>query len=300
MQDIHWDDYRVAYQVALAGSLSKAAQQLHCNHATVLRHVNRLEMALNIKLFIRHQRGYKLTDAGQIMVSEMPNIYEEFNRLESLMGSVEQDISGNLRITTLVEYAALLNPVLVQFRSVYPNLRIQLISTDEVIALSSGAAHVSLRAGPEPKDPDLIARKLLSIDMAYYAADSYVKKHGLPKTKTELNHHDWLMPSTEKQHLPFIKDMLKIIDRERIVYQSNHFIDIESAVSAGIGIGLISTINAEKHNNLQQVTFTQLNDVDMGNLWFVYHRDLKHNAKVKTLYQYLFEYWQNEPLPVST
>ena len=297
MQDIHWDDYRVAYEVAQAGSLSKAAKKLQCNHATVLRHVNRIEAALNIKLFIRHQRGYKLTDAGKIMVKEMPHIYQEFHRLESLMGSVEQDISGNLRITTLLEYAALLNPVLVEFRSVYPNLRIQLISTDEVIALASGAAHVSLRAGPEPKDPDLIARKLFSIDMAYYAADNYVQKRGLPESEQAFNQHDWLMPNADKERLPFIKDMLKVIDSERIVYQSNHFLDIEAAVAAGIGIGLISTINAEKYNNLHKLKLSQVNDVDMGSLWFVYHRDLKHNAKVKTLYQYLFEYWKNQTLP---
>jgi DNA-binding transcriptional LysR family regulator len=72
MKKIHWDDYRIALQVAQSGSLSKAAKLLQCNHATVLRHVNRLEDALNIKLFIRHQRGYKLTDAGQILVNELP------------------------------------------------------------------------------------------------------------------------------------------------------------------------------------------------------------------------------------
>ncbi|NRB40294.1 MAG: LysR family transcriptional regulator [Pseudomonadales bacterium] len=295
MQNIQWDDYRVAYQVAQSGSLSKAAKHLQCNHATVLRHVNRLEQALNIKLFIRHQRGYRLTDAGHIMVSEMPNIFEEFNRLESLMGSVEQDISGNLRITTLAEFSSLLNPALIQFRAAYPKLRIQLISTDEIIPLASGAAHVSLRAGAEPQDPDLIVRKILCINMNYYAAESYVQTHGLPDNINELNQHAWVMPSADKQRIPYVKQILEHIDIEQVVYQSNHFMDIQAAVAAGMGIGLISELDAPNYPHLHKLELKDMAHLQMGNLWFVYHRDLKHNAKVKTLYQYLLEHLKHQP-----
>jgi DNA-binding transcriptional LysR family regulator len=292
MQNLHWDDYRVAYQVAQSGSLSRAAQKLMCNHATVLRHVNRLEQALNIKLFIRHQRGYRLTDAGSILVHEMPSIYSEFNRLESLLGSVEQDISGNLRITTLAEFSSLLNPALLQFRKSYSNLRIQLISTDEIIPLASGAAHVSLRAGPQPQGADLIVKKILTIKMAYYAADSYVQQFGLPANTGEYSQHDWVMPSADKQRIPSVKKVLQHIDHERIVYQSNHFLDVQSAVASGIGIGLMSEIDAAQYTHLHKLTLKQVSEHDMGALWYVYHRDLKNNAKVKALYQYLLAHLQ--------
>ncbi|MBL4638335.1 MAG: LysR family transcriptional regulator [Proteobacteria bacterium] len=290
MQDLYWDDYRVAYQVAQSGSLSKAARQLKCNHATVLRHVNRLEQALNIKLFIRHQRGYKLTDAGSILVNEMPSIYAEFNRLENLLGSVEQDINGNLRITTLVEFSSLLNPALLEFRKAYPNLRIQLISTDEIIPLASGAVHVSVRAGQEPQDPDLIARKIMTINMAYYATDDYVQQFGLPQKIEEYNQHNWVMPSVEKHHIPQVKQVLRHLDNERVVYQSNQFLDIESAVKTGIGIGLISEIGAAACSNLHKLQLDDDVTYEANGLWYVYHRDLKHNAKVKTLYQYLLKH----------
>ncbi len=287
MSNIQWDDYRFAYQVAQAGSLSKAAKQLQCNHATVLRHINRLEQELNVKLFIRHQRGYRLTDAGHIMVNEIPGIYGEFNRLQSLLDSVEQDISGNLRITTLVEYSSLLNPALMQFRADYPKLRIQLISTEEVIPLASGAAHVSLKVGPKPKDPDLIARKIMSINMAYYAADSYVSQYGLPLSSEEFNQHYWVMPSAEKQHIPRIKKVLQFIDIEQVVYQSNNFYDLQHAIAIGMGIGLMSVVDADNYRGLNKLEFEVVAGLKMGTLWFVYHRDLKNNTKVKTLYKYL-------------
>ncbi len=290
MQKLCWDDYRVAYQVAQSGSLSKAAEVMGCNHATVLRHVNRLEKALNIKLFIRHQRGYKLTDAGTILTNELPNIFSEFSRLESLLGSVEQDISGNLRITSLAEFAALLNPALLAFRQKHPNLRIQLISTDEVIPLASGAAHVSLRAGSEPQDPDLIAKKIMPVNMAYYASDEYVERYGLPQTLEAFNEHDWVIPSAEKRRIPYVKKILEHIDNERIVFQSNHFIDINSAVVTGIGIGLMSAFDASQYDNLQKLNTKGFDDKQMDALWFVYHRDLKNNAKIKALYSSLIDH----------
>jgi len=286
MKETHWDDYRIAYQVAQSGSLSKAAIKLQCNHATVLRHVNRLEKALNIKLFIRHQRGYKLTDAGTILMNELPSIFTEFNRLESLLGNVEQDISGNLRITSVLEFTALLNPALLQFRKAYPKLRIQVLSTDEIIPLASGAVHVSLRAGAKPQDPDLIARKIMDINMSYYATDDYVKQFGLPINTDEYNQHDWVMPSSDKQHIPYVKHVLKYIDKERIVYQSNDFLDVQLAVKSGMGIGLISERHVAGDDHLHKL---QIDDSvgSSGELWYVYHRDLKQNAKVQILYQYL-------------
>jgi len=294
MQHIQWDDYRVAYQVAQSGSLSKAAVQLQCNHATVLRHINRLEQALNIKLFIRHQRGYRLTDAGKIMVNELPGIYEEFNRLESLMGGVEQDISGNLRITTLVEFSPLLNPAIMKLRTDYPKLRIQLLSTEEVIPLASGAVHVSLRAGPEPLDPDLIARKIMSIDMSCYAADSYVAAHGLPLSPSEFNQHEWVMLSADKHRIANVKELSKLIDVEQVVYQSNHFLDIEAAVISGMGIGLMTNTVADNTAGVQKIDIETMINWEAEALWFVYHRDLKRNAKVQTLYRYLTDNLSSE------
>lgn len=288
VQEIQWDDYRVAFQVAESGSLANAARQLGCNHTTVLRHVNRLEKALNIKLFIRHQRGYRLTDAGQVMMNEMPSIFREFRRMEELMGNVEQDISGNLRITTVVGLSSVLNPALMAFRDTYPKLRIQLISSDEIIPLASGVVHVSLRVGQQPTDPDLIAKQVMATEIAYYAADSYIQRKGFPENESEYNAHDWVMPSIEKYHIPLIKAVMGKLDRECIVYQSNHIPDIYSAVVDGMGIGLLTTAEAEQQKNMKRLPLKGT-AVELGAMWFVYHRDLASNAKVQTLYRYLLE-----------
>lgn len=285
MSHASWDDYHIAYQVAQAGTLTKAGKILNMNHATVLRHINRLEEALDTKLFIRNQRGYQLTDAGELVVKEIPNIQKAFSRLENLMSSVENNISGNLRITTLTDFSPLLNPALKDFHQAYPKLRIQIIATDDVIPLSTGAAHVSLRAGNQPNEPDLIAKKLSSLKVFYYAADSYVKEHGLPKNKSEFNQHLWALPSEEKRKISFVKYVLDNIDEEQIIYQSNQFPDIYNAVIEGMAIGPIGIHHSSQHKHLHKLDMDF--DTSAEGLWFVYHKDLKNSARIQTLFHFL-------------
>lgn len=285
MTQASWDDFRIAYQVAKSGTLTKAGKQLQMNHATVLRHINRLEEALDTKLFIRHQRGYQLTDAGELVVKEIPEIQKSFSRLENLMSSAEKNISGNLRITTLSDFSPLLNPALKAFRQAYPKLRIQIIATDDVIPLATGAAHVSLRAGGQPNEPDLIVKKLNPPDINYYAADSYVEEYGLPKSEGEYNQHLWALPSNEKRKIPFVKQVLKFIDEEQIIYQSNHFPDIHNAVIEGMAIGPMGVHHANKCDNLQKLDIQF--DTTIEGLWFVYHKDLKSSARIQALFGFL-------------
>lgn len=285
MTQASWDDFRIAYQVAKSGTLTKAGKLLQMNHATVLRHINRLEEALDTKLFIRHQRGYQLTDAGELVVKEIPDIQKSFSRLENLMSSAEKNISGNLRITTLSDFSPLLNPALKAFRQAYPKLRIQIIATDDVIPLATGAAHVSLRAGGQPNEPDLIVKKLNPPDINYYAADSYVEEYGLPLSEDEYNQHLWALPSNEKRKIPFVKQILKFINEEQIIYQSNHFPDIHNAVIEGMAIGPMGVHHAKKCDNLQKLDIRF--DTKIEGFWFVYHKDLKNSARIQALFGFL-------------
>ena len=280
-----WDDLRIAYEVAVSGSLSKAGKKLEMNHATVLRHINKLEQTLDVKLFLRHQRGYQLTDAGRLLVNEMPEIMQGFNRLESLLCSTENHLSGPLVITTVNDYMPSLTKSLKLFRDIYPEVQLQIIATDEILSLAASQAHVSLRMGTQPVEPDLIVRPMSSYLVSYYAADSYVKKYGLPDRPEQFNEHFWVMPSGEKRRIPFIKFMLSQIDDSRIAYQSNSFVDLQSVLIEGMGIGPMLDEVAAQHPHLWRLECIPVQAGD--GMWFCYHRDMKSNIKVQALYTFL-------------
>lgn len=288
MKGISWDDYKVAYQVALDGSLSQAGKTLEINHATVLRHVNRLEQALEVKLFIRHQRGYQLTDAGSVLMDELPDLIAHFVRLENKLHNVEGRISGELRITSLSSFSSQLTPALKAFRDEYPGIRIKLLSTDDIVPLESGAAHISLRAGPKPNGPDLIVKNLTKLATQYYVAQSYIDKFGMPQSSNELNDHYWALPTSDKYRIPFIRHIVDKIDKDKIIFQSSHFPDVNQAVIEGMGIGPVSVFQASQIKNLVKVPIDLPQSQEA--MWFVYHKDLKHSARVQCFYECLSEH----------
>lgn len=287
MKEISWDDYKIAYQVAIDGSLSRAGISLRINHATVLRRINQLEQALEVKLFIRHQRGYKLTDAGCVLMDEMPEMLAKFASLENKLQNVEGDISGELRITTVSSYSPVITPTLKDFRDTYPKIRLKLLSTDDIVPLDSGVAHVSLRAGPSPTGVDLIVKKLTQLRTSYYATQAYVDKYGKPNSPAEFNQHLWVLPTPDKYRIPFIHYVVDKIDKNKIIFQSNHFPDIHEAVVAGMGIGPLGEHQAVLNPAMVKI------DLDIPNkdesIWFVYHKDLKHSARIQCFYQFLQE-----------
>ena len=285
MKGISWDDYKIAYQVAIDGSLSQAGVSLGINHATVLRRINQLEQALEVKIFIRHQRGYKLTDAGCVLMDEMPEMLAKFSSLENKLQNVEGDISGELRVTTVSSFSPVITPTLKAFIDKYPKIRLKLISTDDIVPLDSGAAHVSFRAGPSPVGVDLIVKNLTRLTTAYYATQAYVDKFGQPKAISEFNDHQWVLPTPEKYRIPFVNYVVDKIDKNKIIFQSNHFPDIHEAVIAGMGIGPIGQHQANLHPSMVKI------DIDIPkkdeSIWFVYHKDLKHSARIQCFYQFI-------------
>ena len=67
--EFNWDDARIFLAIARAGTLSGAADKLNMGIATVSRRLDRLEQALNVPLFSRHQSGYRLTDDGEALLA---------------------------------------------------------------------------------------------------------------------------------------------------------------------------------------------------------------------------------------
>lgn len=283
---MHWDDFRIANQVAISGTLSAAGEALGINHTTVLRHINRLEDALDTKLFIRHQRGYQLTEAGRLLQQAMPAIQSQFNQLAEDISLTENTLAGVLTLTTVSDFALLLNPTLKKFQEHYPEIRIQVIATDERVPLETGEVHASLRITAAVEEPDLIGHKIKNFPIQLWASQRYIDQYGIPKDESEYAKHKWVLPLGKKRNIPYIKHLLQNIPPEQLVYQSNSFRDIHSAVYEGMGIGPVT----ERHSSLMDGLVPlpiKLKQADEAYLWFIYHKNLKSNQRVKVLLEFL-------------
>lgn len=287
MIQLNWDDIRVAYSVAETGSLSAAGKQLGLNHTTVLRRVNQLEQQLGQRLFIRHQRGYRLTESGHVLLEKGKSLMADMQLLQNNLSVLGHSPSGTLRISTVSDFSQSLAPLIAGFRQQYPQIRIETIATDEVLSLSRGDIHAAIRIGSQPSEPDLIARPLIRVGLSFFAADSYVERYGLPQSLADVGRHLWLLPSGGKRQIPAIKTLYDRLDDEQIVFQSNSFNDLYYAVLEGMGIGPFESLHRPR------LTSEGVRRVELGlnfeadPIWLVYHKDMKNSARIQAFQEYM-------------
>lgn len=285
-RDINWDDLKIAYQLCVSGSLSRAGEQLGINHSTVLRSVSRLEEALGLALFIRHQRGYQMTDAGRLLRDKMRPISYDMKRLCNSLTSLESNPSGTLRISTVTDFSPFFAPLLHSFRKAYPHIRVQIVATDDVLPLSAGEVHVAIRIGSQPKEPDLIARPLGHVGLGFFCSEDYIREHGMPESLSDISQHLWILPTGEKTRIPGIRAMVERIDPQQVVFQSNSFNDIEAAVRSGMGIGPLNTLTLS--GNREQIRELRLGpELPPSDMWFVYHKDMRRSARIRALQEFM-------------
>ena len=71
-----WDDLRLFLAVAKNGTLTGAADELELNVATLHRRLKSFEEDFGISLFEKGPRGYRLTNAGEALLSHTKDVQE--------------------------------------------------------------------------------------------------------------------------------------------------------------------------------------------------------------------------------
>ncbi len=282
-----WSDIHFAFQVARLGTLSAAADQLDVHHSTVLRRIDALEQRLNTRLFHRHARGYTPTDAGKMLLSTASRTQEEFDRLIGKLAGADEQLTGSVVITTVNTLSPKLTPILGQFQLRHPEIHIELVVDARIFKLEYGEAHISLRPGAQPKDPDYIVQHLNNLQTTLYASSAYIKRYGGMESPNDLAGHRFVSNIAHMSNIPHIEWLHKQVPPEQIFYRASDFHSMMHAAESGIGAAPLSCWLAEYSKKLHTL-FAPPKEWD-SDLWLVTHRDIHRTPKVQALTQFLKE-----------
>lgn len=281
----NWNEIRTAYHVARLGTLSAAADFLGVHHATVIRHIDTLEAQLQTKLFQRHPRGYEPTEAGRDLMQIAGATEEQFSQLGGRLRGKSATVSGELVITTLSGLSTYFTPMLIEFQKLNPEVRINLVSDERLLKLEYGEAHVALRAGRRPEEPDNVVQLLCHMPISLYAHKSYVEKHGLLLGDEDAKNHFFVSADTNSGRSPFGKWAQQFINPESVVFRSREAHSLYDAVSAGAGIGFLTESGAAENKDLVQMSPSRPEWDTV--VWLVTHIDLHRSAKVQAFSKFL-------------
>lgn len=249
----NWDEIRTAFQVARLGTVSGAAEVLGVHHATVIRHIDALERRLGSRLFQRHARGYTPTEAGRDLLAVAQTTEEQFAHLASRIKGQGETVSGELVVTSIAGVADLLTPVMVSFQAAWPEVRVRFLTDMRVFRLGYGEAHVAIRAGSGPEEPDNVVQPLARIKTGLYAARSYVDRFGLPGSEAEFAAHRFVCSDNEATRAPFHRWLRATVRPDQIAYAATEPAALEEAVRQGAGIGFVSIFRAAQVSGLVEV-----------------------------------------------
>jgi len=275
----NWDEIRTAFQVARVGTVSGAAEMLGVHHATVIRHIDALETRLGAKLFQRHARGYTPTEAGQELLTVAQTTEDKFSQLAARIAGTGTEISGELVVTSLAGLSRLVTPTLVQMGRDHPGIRLRYITDARVYRLEYGEAHVAIRAGDKPQDPDYVVQPLITKQVALYASRGYIAEHGQPGDETDFAGHMFIGPEGDSARAPYNRWLLAHVPAENIALGSNDPVFTQEAAVAGAGLAFLPILDGRSEPDLVEVIGPR---DDWGvPLWLVTHVDLHRTPKIQ-------------------
>lgn len=126
------------YEVATLESVSKAASKLHISQPAVSQTIKKMEDEVGFSLFVRTNKGVKLTNEGVEIYSYCKNIYRQIDQLNQTLQDLSTLEAGILNIgasDTICKYYLI--DILKQFEQKYPKIRYRVTNctTDESLNL---------------------------------------------------------------------------------------------------------------------------------------------------------------------
>jgi DNA-binding transcriptional LysR family regulator len=285
-----WDKLRVFHAVAEAGSFTHAGESLNLSQSAVSRQISALEESLSVPLFHRHARGLILTEQGELLFRTAREVFAKLAMAEGLISESKDRPKGPLKITTTVAFGSIwLTPRIREFLDLYPEIQVSLVVDDSELDLSMREADVAIRMSP-PRQPDLIQRHLVSVQVHIYATNDYIQKYGMPQRPEDLEEHRIIVYGEDaRPPVPGVNWLLEVgvksgQDRRPILTVNNTY-GMLRAIMSGLGVAALPDFVASEQTGLVRI----LPEVSgpPNEAYFVYPEELRTSKRISVFRDFL-------------
>jgi len=293
---LDWDKLRVFHAAAEAGSFTHAAEVLRLSQSAISRQVSALEHDVGVPLFNRHARGLVLTEQGELLYRTAHDVLMQLENVRTQLTETTDTPSGTLRVTTTVGLGTgWLTERSKVFLDLYPEINLQLVLANEELDLTMRQADCAVRLR-QPQQPDLIQRRLFTVHLHVFAAQSYLDRHGVPRSVADLDKHRIV---TFGEPVPPYLAGLNVLEtigrpsgfKRASALQINDLMSIRRAVKRGVGIAMLPDYMAGEGTGMVPV-LPELEGPSFDT-FFVYPDAMKNQAKLKVFRDFMFAQARN-------
>lgn len=285
---IDWDDLRYFLAVHRFGTLARAGASLRINPTTVGRRLTALEEEVGARLFDRTKDGYTVTAAGRDLLPRAERMESEALAVEREVKGADQRLQGTVRVSSTEMLATrFIVPHLPRFAARCPGIVIDLNCTPRSVSLARRDADIALRLA-RPEEADVVTKRLGVIDLALYAARSYLDARGLPRDPdVSLDGHDVILFADSRAFAIENTWFEARLAGARVVLRSDSVSSIFSAAVGGLGVALLPIVVAEREPLLHKIETKSAPEPRV--IWQAVHRDLQKSARIRAVTEFLGE-----------
>lgn len=281
-----WNRARAFLVTAEEGSLAAAARSLGMTQPTLGRQVAALEREIGLDLFTRRGRGLELTPNGIKLLEHVRLMGNAANQF-SLSASGKSDvIEGEVSITASELFSTfILPPIIKALRETEPGIEIEIYSTNEQRDLNRREADIAIRSS-RPTQPELIAKRLCSVRGHLYAAKSYLRQLGSPRSIAELNKANFIDIEKPGRLMHLLNSQgFSLTRRNFPVISNSHNVQWE-LVKEGMAISATVEEIGDNEPLVERVVISNLPLITMD-LWLVTHNELRTNLRIRRVFDFI-------------
>ncbi|WP_413335846.1 LysR family transcriptional regulator [Brevibacterium sp. GP-SGM9] len=244
------EDVRYFHVLAQAGTLVRAGEELGVDHTTVSRRVQRLEHALDQRLFTRTRSGWAINSNGERLLPAARMV---------ALGSDAFSTGDPTRLGP--EEWTILSPDGFA-ASVLTPASAQLLATEAVALHILSAPSLASREGnafdvaivrSQPSSSTVRARRLADYEIGVFAHRDYLHRHRPITEPADLDGHVLAWYADDPiAGVPEFEALRPQLPTE-IRLQSNNLNVHEQAALSGVGLAIMPTYTAARHESLVRV-----------------------------------------------
>ena len=283
---LDWDGYRFLLGVVDHGGLIKAAQALSVSQPTVGRKIKQLEDQLETRIFDRKPEGYRLTEEGHRIVAGAEAMARHAKAIEQDFSGCDKRLEGCVAITlTEMMAQSILLPKLAAFRSEFPEIELQLQTSNEKLDLNRQESHIAIRIG-DPGSDTLYGNVVGQMSYGLYGARNYLDRHGWPESVEMLASHALIDAHGEIAHLPQARHLRELMPSASKALRCTSVLGQYQAMLAGLGLTALPhyvvAANPGRYDHLLKKDFAGKRDV-----WLLTNSDIRQTNRVRAVMSFL-------------
>ena len=241
---------RAFCRIVELGSFTRAADALGLAKTTVSGQLQALESQLGIKLLHRTTRRVSPTTDGSAYYERARAVLDDLDELEASVAQNRSLARGRVRVEMPSPVSRfLLIPALPDFVAQYPQIRLDLGSSERIVDLVQEGVDCAIRGGLV-HDPDLVCRPIGRMRFSLCAAPAYLAASAPLRHPDDLPRHRYLAfvyPASGRQKVNALhRGEQRIVIEQEPAMRFNSGEAYLAAVEAGLGIAVLPLASARR------------------------------------------------------